>query len=117
MGTNKLAASVQSAMARSKSFFARASSAYHSWRGRRYGEKGEHDKAIADFTEAIRLDPTVADTCSGRGWCYAWTGADDKAIADFTEAIRLDPTVADTYSGRGRCYAWTGADDKAIADF
>ena len=56
-----------------------------------YGQKGEHDKAIADCTEAIRLDPKDAKAYCNRGVAYGSKGEYDKAIADFTEAIRLDP--------------------------
>ena len=35
--------------------------------GNAYRHKGEHDKAIADCTEAIRLDPKVARAYSDRG--------------------------------------------------
>ena len=63
--------------------------------------KGEYDKAIADYNEAIRLDPLDAHAYYRRG--VAWTLKDeyDKAIADYTEAIRLDPKDADNYHQRG----------------
>ena len=51
----------------------------------------DHDKAIADLTEAIRLDPKHAIVYSDRGAAYRASGECDKAIADLTEAIRLDP--------------------------
>src|SRR5712691_5321551 len=95
MGTNKPATWFKSAMARVKSFFTKVSSGDYSRRGRRYFAKGEHDKAIADFTEAIRLDPKNATKYHWRAWCYCEKGDFDKAFADFTEATRLDPTVAD----------------------
>ena len=37
-------------------------------RGVSYGIKGEYDLAIADFSEAIRLDPTNANTFYNRGF-------------------------------------------------
>jgi tetratricopeptide (TPR) repeat protein len=40
-----------------------------------YLETGEYAKAIADFTEAIRLDPTRTDNCRRRGRCYAQKGS------------------------------------------
>ena len=40
-------------------------------RGFSHAEKGDHDKAIADFTEAIRLDPKDADAYYYRGFSYA----------------------------------------------
>ena len=66
--------------------------------------KKEYDKAIADYTEAIRLDPKYARAYNNRG--DAWYGKKeyDKAIADYTEAIRLDPEIAEAYNNRGN--AW-----------
>ena len=89
----------------------------YSGRGQCYAQTGEFDQAIADFTEAIRLDPKVARHYRNRGNCYGETGEPDKAIADFTEAIRLDPKDEENHSGRGWCYAQTGEHDKAVADF
>ena len=48
--------------------------------------------AIADFTEAIRFDPSYSLAYYSRGDAYAETGDYARAIADFTEAIRLDPS-------------------------
>jgi tetratricopeptide (TPR) repeat protein len=58
-------------------------------RGWSYCQKGEFDKAIADYTEAIRLDPQQAQLRYGRGWSYKKKGAYDKAIADFVQAKKL----------------------------
>ena len=52
--------------------------------------KGEHDNAIKDLTEAIRLDPQAA-TDNDRGIAWRAKKDYDKAIEDYTEAIRLDP--------------------------
>jgi len=50
---------------------------------------GDFDKAIADSTEAIRLDPTLAGAYNNRGLAYAEKGDFDKAVSDYSEAIRL----------------------------
>ena len=52
--------------------------------------KGELDVAIADLSEAIRLDPKDASFYKNRGYAYDQKGDLDKAIADYSEAIRLD---------------------------
>ena len=54
-------------------------------RGISYAKKGDYDKAIADYTEAIRLDPKDAAAYYNRGTSYAHKGDYDKAIADYTE--------------------------------
>ena len=50
--------------------------------------KGNLDKALADYTEAIRLDPKLAEVYCRRGLAYSVKGEHDKAIADRTEALR-----------------------------
>ena len=47
--------------------------------------------AIADFTEAITLDPKHSDAYINRGMAWSIEGDNDNAIADFTDAIKLDP--------------------------
>ena len=56
--------------------------------------RASYDKAIADFTEAIRLDPKDADAYCNRARAYYSKGEYDKAIADYSEAIRLNPKYA-----------------------
>ena len=70
-----------------------------------YVRKGDNDKAIADFTEAIQLDPKNAKAYIDRGSAYINKGDNDKAIADCNEAIRLDPKNADAYISRGVAYS------------
>jgi tetratricopeptide (TPR) repeat protein len=63
-------------------------------------QKGEADKAIADFDEAIRLDPNNSLALRVRG--ATWANKDDyaKALADFNEAIRVDPYNVDALNHR-----------------
>ncbi len=77
----------------------------------------EYDKAIADFTEAIRLEPKVAARYAGRGQARYDKGEHDKAIADCNEAIRLDLRNEWAYRVRGQCWRKKAQNDKAIADF
>ena len=60
--------------------------------------KHDFDRAIADFTEAIRLDPNPDLAYQWRGDAYSDKGEYDKAIADYTESIRLDPNNEETKS-------------------
>jgi tetratricopeptide (TPR) repeat protein len=89
------------------------------WRGNvySYNSDGFNDEkywAIADYTEAIRLDPNNAGYYITRGLIY---GDDDRAIADYTRAIRLDPNNADGHIRRGRLYHYREEYYRAIADF
>ncbi len=77
----------------------------------------QFDEAIADFTEAIRLNPKGAESYTDRGTVHAERGNLDKAIADLTEAIRLDPKVVRAFVYRGQIQELKGETDKAAADF
>jgi tetratricopeptide (TPR) repeat protein len=45
--------------------------------------------ALAEFTEAIRLDPDFAVPCYNRGLAYHDNGDYDKVITDYTGAQNL----------------------------
>ncbi|MDE0469737.1 MAG: tetratricopeptide repeat protein, partial [Candidatus Poribacteria bacterium] len=85
-------------------------------RGTGYAEKGEYDKAIADYGEAIRLNSEFAIAYNNRGYTYKEKGEYDKAITDYDEAIRLEPEDANVYINRGYAYYAKSEYDKAIAD-
>jgi tetratricopeptide (TPR) repeat protein len=70
--------------------------------------------AIADYTEAIRLDPNNAGYYITRGSIY---GNDDRAIADFARAIRLDPNSVDAYQRRAWAYQAKKDTFRAMADW
>ncbi len=72
--------------------------------GIEFAVKLENDRAIADFTKAIELDPKYADAYSRRGAAYSNKKDDDRAIADFTKVIELDPKFYFAYINRGGIY-------------
>ena len=86
-------------------------------RGIYHAQQGEHNKAIASFTEAIQLNSKDADAYNNRGGVYVYKREYDKAISDFTEAIRLNPKYAEAYVNRGIAYRNKGEQAKAEADF
>lgn len=56
-----------------------------------YFNKGFYDKAIADFTKVIALDPKDHSYYSLRGFAYEKNGQRTQAIADYRTAIKLNP--------------------------
>ena len=86
-------------------------------RGLAYQAKGDNDRAIADSTEAIRLDRKYAPAYANRGNAYRAKGDNDRAIAEYSEAIRLDPKYAVAYNNRGNAYRDKGDNDRALADY
>jgi len=86
-------------------------------RGEAYRAKAQYERAIADFDEAIHLDPKLAAAFYNRGLANASKDQYDRAIADFDEAIRLDPKFVFAFNGRGDVYTLKAQYDRAIADF
>ena len=66
--------------------------------------KGEVDKAIDDFTEAIQYEPDYAEAYYNRGNAYAIKREFDLAMVDFNKAICLEPGHAGFYYSRGHTY-------------
>ena len=87
-------------------------------RARRYVRLHDrNDKAIADYTESIRLDPKNAGYRTLRARAWIEKGDYDKAIADYTEAIRLNPRHFLAFNARGLAWSEKGDYGKAIADY
>ena len=79
--------------------------------------KGDSARAIADFDQAIRLDPKDSLAFHNRGLAYRSKGDLAHAIADFDESIRIDPKFARAYYNRGLVYGKKGDSRRAVADF
>lgn len=70
-------------------------------RGSIHYNMGNHQSAIADFDNALRLQPDYADVYGKRGFVKFSLEDYQGAIADFNEALRFQPEYADAYAGRG----------------
>jgi tetratricopeptide (TPR) repeat protein len=80
-------------------------------------KKAVYDRAIADFTQAIRIDPDYAKAYYERGVAHLRKTDYDRSIVDFNQVIRLDPDYALAYNDRGLAYDNKGDPDRAIADY
>jgi tetratricopeptide (TPR) repeat protein len=85
-------------------------------RGDLYVRQGEHDRAIADYTQAIRLNPYGALTCVKRGDAYRSKGEYDRALADYTNALQLDPLCVVAHINRAATYRLRGQNKLALVD-
>lgn len=73
-------------------------------RGHLYNYLGQYEKAIEDYTQAIRIKPDYADAYFLRGNAYYNLHQYGKAIEDYSQAIRIQPDAAIAYEMRGSCY-------------
>ena len=67
-----------------------------------YHALGEFDKAIEDYNEANRLEPTNVWVLISRGSTWFDKGDLEKALADYGEAIQLDPNGAILYKTKDK---------------
>jgi tetratricopeptide (TPR) repeat protein len=73
-------------------------------------------RAIADYTEAVKLDPTYAVGFRNRAMAWHAKGDFDKAIADYTESARVAPHYAPALHDRAATWRAKGEPRKALAD-
>ena len=85
-------------------------------RGFVYLYKTDNDRAIRDFSQAIRLRPN-SDLFANRGLAYFNKSDYDHAIQDYDEAIRLSSSDAELFNNRGIAYAAKSNYDRAIQDY
>src|SRR6266567_1765236 len=86
-------------------------------RGNVYFDKKDYDRAIADDSEAIKLDPKLATAYNRRGVAYLNKRDLDRAFADYNEAINLSPNFAAAYNNRGGIHQRRNDFDLAFADY
>jgi len=86
-------------------------------RGNINTEQDQHDKALSDYTKAIKMNPKFADAYYNRGSIYYGKGHYGLAISDYSKAIEINPKNAMAYKNRGHAYREKGLYKEAISDF
>ena len=72
---------------------------------------------MADFDQAIALDPRFAEAHNCRGIVWKDKGDLNRAIADFSQSIKLDPQYYGAYANRGLARLRQGKEAEAQKDF
>ena len=80
-------------------------------------ELHRHEEAIADCSEAIRLDPHNPELYLERAEARSAVGRFEEGLADYDRAIDLDPDHAAAYLGRGRAKSELGRHEEAVEDY
>eukprot|EP01080_Neovahlkampfia_damariscottae_P009512 gene9512-1719_t len=79
--------------------------------------EGSEEKAVSDFTNAIKLNENFMDAYENRGILLKQMEEFEKAIPDFTKLLTRSTVDPDMYVERGMCYYELDEEDKAVADF
>jgi tetratricopeptide (TPR) repeat protein len=97
--------------------------------GNAYFKKFDYDRAIEEYSQAIKISPQFNTAWNNRGSAYLAKHDYARAIQDFSQAIRIkpgyltgsvDPTPFDyatVFVNRGNAYAVKHENDRAIEDY
>jgi tetratricopeptide (TPR) repeat protein len=86
-------------------------------RGNAFYYLGVLEKAIADYSRAIVLNPDHAETFYNRANSYADLGDHERAIDDYSQAIRLKPNFDAAYYNRANSHLRGGRLLRAVEDY
>jgi tetratricopeptide (TPR) repeat protein len=79
--------------------------------------KRDYEQTIADYDQALRIDPEFVLARYNRGWSFSISGDLDRAIAEDDEVIRLDPGAYLAFMARGAAHYFNKAYWQAIEDY
>ncbi len=79
-------------------------------------DKQDFDAALADFNEALKVDPSNHFAYTGRGETLRLKGDLRGSLADLNKGIQLDPKSPLKFAMRCRTYRYLGDIDRALAD-
>ncbi len=85
-------------------------------RGLVYFTLSEYDKAIADFTKAIDIEPRDIRVYTNRGMAFRMLKRYDDSLRDFNKSLELNPLWPDTFYGRSLTYYDLGDIQHALED-
>jgi tetratricopeptide (TPR) repeat protein len=80
-------------------------------------QMGQHEEAIALFSQLIDRNPLNASDYSNRGLTYFQSGQTVRALADYNRAIDLNPRLDGAYNNRANYHAAQGQFLEAILDY
>ncbi len=86
-------------------------------RGELFSKLKRNQEAIADYNQAITINPQDAKAYFNRGVAKSDLGDKAGALADYTQAITINPQLADAYNNRGVAKSDLGDKAGAIADY
>ena len=86
-------------------------------RGISYRNRGDYAAALADFNQALSLNPNDADSLINRGATYRRMGDYDRALADYQEALRINPSHSDAWNSLGTLYLNREDYQRAITNY
>lgn len=100
----------------SRKFTSVALALLHSSRGVEWANKGEPERAIADFDASLKLKPNDAAVHHARAVEFSVKGDYARAITDLDTTIKLNPKAESAFFARGRTRFYMGDYKRAASD-
>ncbi|MBD2147786.1 serine protease [Sphaerospermopsis sp. FACHB-1194] len=92
-------------------------SGFYTNRGNLYVQQKKWELALADYNQAININPDFALAYYNRGNLYSDQKKWELALADYNQAIKINPDDADAYNNRGVLYSDQKKWELALADY
>jgi len=87
------------------------------FRGAAHVTKKDFDRAIADYNQAVTIDPTESDYLNSRAAAYEAKGDINRAMADYDKAIQINPKSIYAFNSRGASFQRKGDYARASSDY
>ncbi|MGD1085376.1 MAG: tetratricopeptide repeat protein [Verrucomicrobiota bacterium] len=82
-----------------------------------YLQKGEVEKGIGQFREALEIKPDYLEARNNLGWLYLQKGDLDAAIAQYHRALEIEPDCVESRDNLGGALFKQGKLDEGIAQY
>lgn len=82
-----------------------------------YWKRDRFNEAIAQWEDALRMNPNVAEIHHNLGNAYAHQNLPDKAIESLKQALFIDPTLVEAYNKMGCIFYDQGNREMAISSW
>jgi tetratricopeptide (TPR) repeat protein len=86
-------------------------------RGLTYHDLKRYEEALAEYDQAIALDPNFVNAYNNRGLVYRDLKRYEEALAEYNQAIALDPNFVNAYNNRGNVYRDQKRYEEALAEY
>lgn len=89
----------------------------HVRRGNQFWEKHQFDHAIGAYTDAIELNPDLAEAFCNRSGVLLENADYHRALEDCNRALNVNPDLGEAFCNRGTAYLGKGDGELALRDY
>ncbi len=85
-------------------------------RGHYFRQNNQYEKALADYSAALEINPNYHLSLNNRGKVYFDLGKTDLALEDFNRCLSIAPDFANALSNRAAAFSSKGLYEEALRD-